>query len=250
MCGREHFRARSGSVVVKVAARHAAWIAKCVGRGELAPLGPDDVAELALLLGERAYPAGALLFRVGELPARVHIVRHGTVELSRKVGGRHGALQVLREGDVFGDVALLVRMTGPFDAKALTDCVVLSVDSVALFGLPEQRPRLAQRWLVSLAARMAATQARLVDLLAGGLDAQVASVLSREADHGVVRLAQSVIAELLGARRTSVNRVLKRFEARGLVRVGYGQVEIVDAAGLLVSAGGESPPVEAPVTRG
>jgi CRP-like cAMP-binding protein len=197
------------------------------------------VDELAALLGERAYPAGAVLFRFGELPARVHIIRRGAVELSRRVGGRRVVLQVLRAGDVFGDVPLLVRMTEPFDARALEDSVVLSADSVALFRLLERRPRLAQRWLVSLAARMAATQARLVDLLAGGLDAQVASVLTREAEQGVVRLAQSVIAELLGARRTSVNRVLKRFEARGLVRVGYGQVEIVDPPGLLMVAGGE-----------
>jgi CRP-like cAMP-binding protein len=250
VCAREHFWAGAGFVGVDLPARHSAWIARCVGRGELAPLNPDDVAELAALLAERAYPAGAVLFRVGELPARVHIVRVGAVELSRQVGGRRVVLQVLRAGDVFGDVPLLVRMTEPFDARALEDSVVLSADSVALFRLLERRPRLAQRWLVSLASRMAATQARLVDLLAGGLDAQVASVLTREAEQGVVHLAQSVIAELLGARRTSVNRILKRFEARGLVRVGYGQVEVVDPAGLLMTAGGDTPSaVRVPVAR-
>ena len=38
-------------------------------------------------------------------------------------------------------------------------------------------------------------------------------------------------------RRTSVNRVLKRLEADGLVRVGYGQVELLDEDGLLKVAG-------------
>jgi CRP-like cAMP-binding protein len=237
-------------VGVDLPTRHSAWIARCVGRGELAPLNPDDVAELAALLSERTYPAGTVLFRYGQLPARVHIVRRGAVELSRQVGGRRVVLQVLRAGDVFGDVPLLVRMTEPFDARALEDSVVLSADSVALVRLLQRRPRLAQRWLVSLASRMAATHARLVDLLAGGLDAQVASVLTREAEQGVVRLAQSVIAKLLGARRTSVNRILKRFEARGLVRVGYGQVEVVDPAGLLMAAGGDTPSaVRVPVAR-
>jgi CRP-like cAMP-binding protein len=149
------------------------------------------------------------------------------------VAGRRIVLQVLWAGDVFGDVPLLVRMAEPFDARALEDCVVLSADSVSLFRLLERRPRLAQRWLVSLALRMAATQARLVDLLAGGLDAQVAALLVRQSEHNVVRLSQAVLADMLGARRTSVNRVLKRFEARGLVRLGYGQVEILDPAGLL-----------------
>ncbi len=120
--------------------------------------------ELAGLLSERSYPAGTMLF--GESPARVRVVRQGSVELSRTVAGRRVMFQVLRAGDVFGDVLLLVRLTEPFDARALEDSSVLSADSVALFWLLERRPRLAQRWLVSLALRMAATQARLVDLLA------------------------------------------------------------------------------------
>jgi CRP-like cAMP-binding protein len=86
----------------------------------------------------------------------VHIVRRGRVELSRSVAGRRIVLQVLTAGDVFGDVPLLVRMTEPFDARALEDSVVLSADSVSLFRLLEGRPRLAQRWLVSLALRMSA----------------------------------------------------------------------------------------------
>lgn len=233
-------------MVVLIPARHSAWIARCLGQGELSPLGPDDVSELAELLGERRYAAGEVLFRVGELPARVHIVRFGAVELSRQLGGRRVLLQVLRAGDVFGDVPLLVRMTEPFDARTLEDSVVLSVDSVALFELLERRPRLARRWLVSLALRMAATQARLVDLLAGGLEAQVASLLTREAEQGVVRLSQSVLAELVGARRTSVNRVLKGLETQGLLRLGYGQVEILDAAGLLLAVDrARSTPIQA-----
>ena len=50
-------------------------------------------------------------------------------------------------------------------------------------------------------------------------------------------LSQSLLAELVGHQRTSVNRVLKRLEAQGLVKVGYGQVEIVDEAGLAAVAG-------------
>ena len=78
---------------------------------------------------------------------------------------------------------------------------------------------------------------RVVELLAGGLEAQVAQVLVRRAEDGVVHLSQSLLAELVGHQRTSVNRVLKRLEAQGLVKVGYGQVEIVDEAGLAAVAG-------------
>ncbi len=49
----------------------------------------------------------------------------------------------------------------PFDARALEDSVVLSINSVTLWRVPEQRPRLAHRWMVSIALRMAEVQARL-----------------------------------------------------------------------------------------
>lgn len=217
--------------------RHAAWIARCLGRGELAPLGTDDIAELAAVLGEDRYPAGTTIFTMGQTPARVHIIRRGAVELSRELRGRRVVLQILRPGDVLGDVPLFIRMTEPFDAVALDDSLILSIDSLTLRRLLEERPRLSWRWLVSVSERMAVTQARLVELLAGGLEAQVASVLVRQAEDGVVHLRQNVLAELVGGRRPSVNRVLKHLEAQQLLRLRYGSIEILDEAGLAVAAG-------------
>jgi CRP/FNR family transcriptional regulator, cAMP and macrophage regulator len=216
-----------------VALRHSAWIARCLGRGELAPLAPRDVERLAAELDERRYAGGQLIFRMGEGPAVVHIIRNGHVELSRQLHGRRVALQVLRAGDVFGDIPMLVRMDEPYDARALDDCALLRIDSGKLFELLAGNPRLMRRWLVSVAARMARIQARVVDLLAGGLREQVAAILLREAEHGTVRLAQPVVAELVGSRRTSVNRVLKGLEATGLIRIRYRHVEILDETGLV-----------------
>lgn len=214
-----------------------------MGRGALAPVSADDAAVLAAELSERRYAAGTTIFRRGELPASVYILRHGAVELSRMLNGRRVALQILRPGDVFGDVPLLVRTAEPFDAVALDDTVLLSIDSVTLSQLLERRPRLSYRWLVSVAERMAQAQARVTDLLAGGMEAQVASFLLRHAEHGRVNLSQNVLAELVGGQRTSVNRVLQGLEGRGLVRLHYRQVEIVDEDGLSEACGSGPPPV-------
>lgn len=222
--------------------RHAAWIARCLGRGELAPLGPDDVDALATEMGETRHAGGTTVFRMGDLPDRVYIVREGSVELTRELHGRRVTLQLLHPGDVFGDIPLFARMPLPFDARALEDSVVLSVDSLTLWRVLEQRPRLAHRWMVSVALRMAEVQGRLVDLLAGGLQAQLASLLVREAERGRVHLSQQMLAALVGGRRTSVNRVLKDLEARRLVTLRYRQVEILDPAGLMALTGTAAAP--------
>jgi CRP-like cAMP-binding protein len=224
-------------VPVDAAARHAEWISDWLGPGELAPLAPDDIRDLVSLLREDHYPAGSTVFRLGQAPTRVHIIRRGAIELSRNLKSGRIVIQILRPGDVLGDISLFLRMKVPWDAVALEDTVILSVDSLSLHRLLEQRPRLAWRWLHSVSTRVAGFWFRVVELLAGGLEAQVASVLIRRADNGVVHLSQSSLAELVGHRRTSVNRVLKRLEAEGFVQVGYGQVEIVDEAGLAKLAG-------------
>jgi CRP-like cAMP-binding protein len=219
--------------------RQAAWIAQWLTPGELAPLGADDIQELAGLLQEDHYPAGANVYRLGEAPTRINIVRSGAVELSRHLKGRRVVLQILNPGDVFGDVSLFLRMPVPWDAVALEDSVIFSFDSVGLYRLLEQHPRLAWRWLHSVSARVAGFWFRVVEILSGGLEAQVASVLIRRAEDRVLSLSQGNLAELVGHPRTSVNRVLKSMEAQGLVRVSYGQVEILDEAALAAIAGFE-----------
>ncbi len=100
----------------------------------------------------------------------------------------------------------------------------------ALHALLQTRPLVAQRWFISLAERMAAMQQRLVGLLAGGLDAQLASLLVREAGlDDTVTITQSRLADLLGVQRSSVQRVLKNLEVSGYITSRYRKIVIIDA---------------------
>ncbi len=214
--------------------RYGTWLACCLSRGPKAPLTKGDVEDLAAEMGEDCYAGGTLVFQRGDPAARVHVVRSGTIELSRTMNGRRVMLQLLHPGDVFGDVPALLGDVEPFDARAVNDATVLSIESGALMDLLQTRPHVAHRWFVSLAERMAGLQSRLVDLLAGGLESQVASILLREAGDGVeVRLTHGQLGEMLGTPRASVQRVLKSLEAAGLIALHYRRIELTDPTGLL-----------------
>ncbi len=204
-------------------------------------MGERDVELLVDQVGEQSYAGGTFVFRRGDPAAQIHILRTGTLELSREVNGRQVALQILRPGDVFGDVPAFLGEPEPFDAKAMEDCTVLSLDAASLFTLLQTRPLLAQRWFISMAERMAGLQERLVDLLAGGLEAQLASILLREGSaSGDVRLTQDQLAEMLGVARTSVQRVLKSLEASEMVELKYRRIILLDQEALQALIGVDS----------
>ncbi len=208
-------------------------------------MGEHDVELLVDQVGEQSYAGGTFVFRRGDPSAQIHILRTGTLELSREVSGRQVALQILRPGDVFGDVPAFLGEPEPFDARALEDCTVLSLDAAALFSLLQTRPLLAQRWFISLAERMAGLQERLVDLLAGGLEAQLASILLREgSESGDVRFTQDQLAEMLGAARTSVQRVLKALEASKVIELKYRRIILLDQEALQALIGVDSQETE------
>lgn len=184
-------------------------------------------------MGTESFAGGTFVFRQGDQAANVHVVRTGSVELCTNLSGRRVTIQVLRPGDVFGDVPAFLGEPEPFDARAVTDCTVLSLDKAALDVLLRTRSLVAQRWLVSMAERMAGLQQRLIDLLAGGLEAQLASVLLRECDAaGTVAMTQADLAAMLGVQRSSVQRVLKELATAGLIQLKYRRIELVDRAGL------------------
>lgn len=220
-----------------VAIRQAAWVARCVGRGDTAPLGALDVDALAATLRTRTYERGEVLFRGGEATAGVWIVQRGRVELSVGAAGRRAVVHVLQPGDVDGDIQHLLDMPLAYTARALDEVTALSLDAAAFEKLLTERPMISRRWLSSIAQRLATSQNRIIGLLGRSLTEQVARLLLDEAVDGTVPLPQRTLAAMLGVQRPSLNKILKEFERAGLIEVRYAAIDVIDPATLLTTAG-------------
>ncbi|MBI4259732.1 MAG: Crp/Fnr family transcriptional regulator [Actinobacteria bacterium] len=216
--------------------RHAAWIARSLGRGDLFPFTDADISELAATIGVSRLPAGTRLLGAGKLVEAVSIVEDGEIEVYHRAGVRKVVLQVLREGDLLGDLPFFCHMESPYSARALTDVTLIRLDGDQLERLLSTRPVLCRRFLYSLASRIERMTRRLLGVTQGDLRRQVSMLLLDETEERgpVLSLPQSTIAELLGATRPSVNRVLKQLEAEALVRLSYRRIEVLDRPGLAV----------------
>lgn len=54
----------------------------------------------------------------------------------------------------------------------------------------------------------------------------------------VIKVSQELLGEMIGVTRKTVNQHLSAFERDGLIRVGYGQIELLDLPGLEAIASG------------
>ncbi len=214
-------------------AARAGWLAQCLGNSAHSPLGEEDLRALLEASEVQSAAAGETIFSRNDPSGRVFIVEQGKVALTRPNSERTPMLLILHPGDIFGDLGVLLGQAAPVNAVVLEDAHFLTIEGDQLLWLVSTKPRIALRWMVSIAGRLAAAQDRLEELLAGPLDFQIAALLGHlgEGDD-VVRVSQETIAQLLGARRPSVARSLSNLEKQGLVEKRYREVRIVNRNGL------------------
>lgn len=217
--------------------REAAWLARCVGRGDWAPLSESDIVELGARMRPVDLESGTLLFPQGATSEAVWVVRRGRVELTRREGRRKTILRILYPGDVDGDISLILQMPLPYSARAVDRVQGLRLGEEDFEWLIASRPGVSRRWLSSIAGRLMHTERRILQLAGRDLPSQLAMLLLDEQHDGAVDLPQESLGLLLGVRRPSLNKALRAFEREDLVRLSYRRVEISDEEGLARLAG-------------
>ena len=112
-------------------------------------LTPREIDAVQRLLHRRDYVAGESVFVQGEPGLGMYVISRGVVSIQSEPSGRQ--LVELRDGDFFGEIALLNEVIRTATARAKTDCTLLSLFQPDLLGLLERSPRLGVKVLLSLA---------------------------------------------------------------------------------------------------
>jgi CRP-like cAMP-binding protein/thioredoxin reductase/Pyruvate/2-oxoacid:ferredoxin oxidoreductase delta subunit len=122
-------------------------------RAYLAPMLPD--AELTELVTDgvqvRRCAGGELLFKEGDQPDGLYLIRRGSVMISRTIAGREVVLSYLSAGNYVGEMALLTDTprTATVKAAVTTEAVVLNAETFkrVLARNPEWRQEMEARFL-------------------------------------------------------------------------------------------------------
>ena len=91
-------------------------------------LAAEDIATIAQSVHAEEHAAGSFVVREAEPGDRLYIVFSGRVEVVRELSvGRPEPIAELREGDVFGEIALLLDGTRHRSVRCITRAVLLSI---------------------------------------------------------------------------------------------------------------------------
>jgi CRP/FNR family transcriptional regulator, cyclic AMP receptor protein len=185
----------------------------------------------------RRYAAGTQIFAKGDPGNSMMAVLKGRVTISTSSSeGRQVVLTVMRDGDVFGEIALLDGKERTADATATGDCELLVVGRRSLLSLLEHRPELCLDFLVVLCERLRRTNEQVEDLAFLDLEARMAKALLRLAEENGgspatpvgVKISQRVLGELVGGSRESVNKHLQDWKRAGFIAIEKGSIVIRD----------------------
>ena len=186
---------------------------------------------------------GDQIFAKGDPGNSMMAVLKGRVMISApSPDGRQVVLTVMREGEVFGEIALLDGNERTADATAMSDCELLVVPCRSLLALLERRPDLCLDLLIVLCERLRRTNEQVEDLAFLDLEARIAKVLIRLAEESGasqsstgpvgVKMSQRALGELVGGSRESVNKHLQDWKRSGIIAIEKGAIVIRDLPAL------------------
>jgi CRP/FNR family transcriptional regulator, cyclic AMP receptor protein len=206
-------------------------------------LSERELAELAQVAVPRRWLAGEAVFREGDPGDTCYVVKSGSMRVTRRHSdGRQITLAELREGDIFGELA----MFGEGETRSATVEAVEESEGVALLAGDLRRtmlshPEIAVAMLAGLADRIRQVNERLSRQTFQTVDGRVASALLGQVeaiagDDGarevLIRATQAQIAQLSGSSRESASRFLAKLERAGVITTGRGKILVHEPSAL------------------
>lgn len=190
----------------------------------------------------RAVAAETYLFARGDAPDGLYAVVDGAVRVTGQgASGKEAVLALVESPQWFGEIAAFDGLARTHDAIAAIDTVVVHVPTPALDAMLTAHPAWWRLLALLVTAKLRMAFVALEDLSVMPLPLRVARQLVLMAEgYGewsdrskrVVKVRQELLAAMVNASRQTTNQVLKELEARGLIKLAYGEIEIVDLSGL------------------
>lgn len=184
-----------------------------------------------------------MILRNGDPGNSMMVIVEGRVKITTAAtNGRERILNIIEPGETFGEMALLDGAPRCADAEAMEPTSAIVVGREAFEELLASDPTVARRVIADLCTRVRKTTAlvedtlflspatRLARRLRALAQQEAGSIANAHAEWTLEGLTQQELADAVGLTRESVNRLLRQWQASGLVSLRRRTVVILRPA--------------------
>lgn len=208
-----------------------------------ADLSDAEIARLAEVARDRSYPKGSVILFEDDPGDALYVVLRGMVKVVL-IGedGREVILSILKEGDCFGEMALIDDEPRSAHVIAMEDSDLLVLRREDFHQRLKDTPSMALGLLRTLSRRLREADDKIGGLVLLDVPGRVAKLLLRLADehdgmHITRRVTHHTMAQMVGSSRETVSRTMRDFVEHGLIEVSRKMITIRNRAALEAAAG-------------
>jgi len=197
-------------------------------------LQATQLQRLVAYAKRRNVRAGRVLFNKGDPGNALFAIRAGTIKITAPSSdGREAVFNILTEGEVFGEIALLDGQPRTADAVAISDCDLVVIERRDFLALVETDPKIALKLIELLCARLRWSSEHFEEVVLLKLPARLARTLLRlvraqPAKDGDIELkiTQRELSQILGTTRERINRELSAWATRKWIALKRGRLVV------------------------
>lgn len=198
-------------------------------------LNETDLAVIEDLSVERSFPRGTIILTEGDMGDSLYAIVRGRVKVF--IGdedGREITLKILTVGDFFGEMSLIDKQPRSASVTTLENTTLKVLSQHAFQECLKRAPSIATTVMTALAKRLRDADRKISNLALMDVYGRVANTLldlAIQSEGKLVvgeKLSQQDIANMVGASREMVNRILKDLSERGYISIESKQITIHD----------------------
>jgi CRP/FNR family transcriptional regulator, cyclic AMP receptor protein len=207
---------------------------------------PSAVIErLGSYMKTRRVARGTAIFAKGDPGTGLMGVLAGSVKVSvASAEGKDIVLNVFREGEVFGEIALLDGRPRTADAIAMSDCELIVIERRDFVPFLTGQPEVMLKFIEILCSRLRHTSEQVQDITFLNLPTRLAKTLLQltggeeagSAPRRKAAITQREISQMIGMSRESTNKQLRTWEKRGWIKLERGGLAVLAPDKLAVIA--------------
>jgi len=198
-------------------------------------LAPPILERISAYCRRRTAAKGSTIFKKGDPGTGLIGVLAGAVKISvTSEDGRDIVLNTIREGEVFGEIALLDGHPRTADATAISDCELFVLERREFIPFLRTQPDVILKLVEILCSRLRKTSDQVHELTFLSLSSRLAKTLLRLTENTGdlssgrrIAISQREMSELVGRSRESTNKQLRMWHKVGWVRLERRSVTVL-----------------------